>query len=143
MKHKSLITFIIIGLNNLLNGDVQISISGYNGEAISLSTHGRENGSYVYVDENSHIVNSTIGTSVHIDSEPLTKEERIVYYTKKIYRYEDKIENYWNKIDKYKEKIINKPKNRERYERKIDKYREKIEEYRSKIREAEHMMNRD
>jgi len=140
MKYKLL---IIIGLNNLLNGDVQISISGYNGEDVSLSTYGRENGSYVYVDENSHIINSTIGTTVHIDSEPLTKEERIAYYTKKIYRYEDKIENYWNKIDKYKEKIINKPKNRERYERKIDKYREKIEEYRSKIREAEHMMNRD
>lgn len=143
MKHKSLITFIIICFNNLLNGDVQISISGYNGADISLSTYGRENGSYVYVDQNSHIVNSTIGTTIHIDSEPLTKEDRVSYYTKKIYSYEDKIENYWNKIDKYKEKIISKPKNRERYERKIDKYREKIEEYRRKIREAKKMRSRD
>jgi chromosome segregation ATPase len=127
---------MIIGLNISLSADVQVSISGYGNDKISISTDDRGNRDYIYIDKNSRVVNSTIGTSISINNRHMNKEEKIEFQKKKINRYQDKIYRYRDKIDKYEEKIIDKPKNRDRYKSKIDGYLKKIDEYKRKIDES-------
>ncbi|NEW61292.1 hypothetical protein GSY74_08350 [Sulfurovum sp. bin170] len=149
MQQKLLITTIIISSTLSLNAEVKVSISGYDKEDISISTNesgakgvsvttdDSGNKNFVYIDKGSSVVDSTIGTSIHVNSGSVSREDRIELYRKKINRYEDKIESYRAKIDKYRNKILDKPKYRDRYEGNIERYEDKIDEYIRKIRESE------
>ncbi len=138
MQNKIFILSMAIGLTISVNAEVDISISGYGQHDIkdvSVSTDDRGNTNYIYVDKGSHIVDSTIGSTI-VTNHQFTKEEGIRYYNRKINRYQDKIETYHNKIDNYHDKISQKPHKRERYQNKIEHYKDKINEYRKKITEA-------
>lgn len=138
MQNKFLILYMAIGLTISTNAEVKVSVSGYGDDiqGASISTDDNGNTNYIYVDKGSHIVNSTIGSTVIVNRK-FTKEEGLSHYKKKIDRYEDKIDKYHGKINTYHDKIAEKPKYRERYQDKIDNYHDKINEYKRKITEAE------
>jgi peptidoglycan hydrolase CwlO-like protein len=131
MKKRLLMISIIVGFTSASNAETHVYISGV--EQSPTSSDDKGNVEYIYVDKNSHIVNSVIGTNISTDGDPMTKEEQIEYYKKRIQHYEDKITHYEDKIKRYEEKITYKPKYRERYEHKIESYREKIENSKNKI----------
>ena len=142
MKKRLLMISIIVGVTSASNAEIDVYVSGV--EQSPTSSDDKGNIEYIYVDKNSHIVNSVIGTNISTDGDPMTKEEQIEYYKKRIQHYIDKITHYEDKIKRYEEKITYKPKYRERYEHKIESYREKIENsknkiesYKNKIKEAQ------
>ena len=140
-NHYKLIALpIIISFSTLIMAEVHVSIhdKNYDNNNVVVSTDRQGNTDYIYVDKDSQIINSTIGTTIYINqSTPRTKEESIIYYNERINYYNSKINDYNDKINHYKEKIINKPKYRERYNNKITKYVEKINSYKNKINSTE------
>jgi len=131
---------IIVSFTTSIMAEVHVSIydKNYDNNNVVVSTDRQGNTTYIYVDKDSQIINSTIGTKVYINqSTSRTKEESIIYYNKRIDYYNRKIDEYNDKINHYQEKILNKPKYRERYNNKITKYIEKIDSYKNKINLAE------
>ncbi|CAA6800307.1 MAG: Unknown protein [uncultured Sulfurovum sp.] len=140
MKKYPYILSLTITLSTFSASEVLISISDDDPNKKSnvvVSTDKNGNKDYIYIDKDSQIINSTIGTNININqSTPRTKEESIAFYNKRIIYYKSKIDSYHDKIDKYKEKIIDKPKYKERYQDKIERYFEKINSYKDKIAET-------
>jgi len=139
-NHYRLATLpIIISFTTSVMAEVYVSIHDKNHDnSVVVSTDREGNRDYIYVDKDSQIINSTIGTNVYINqSTPRTKEESIIYYNQRIDYYNRKIDEYNDKINHYQEKILNKPKYRERYRNKITKYIEKIDSYENKINSVE------
>lgn len=147
MKNKIIFLYMAIGLSVSLNAEIKISVlgdgtkdihivtDGNNVEGTSISTDENGNSNYVYIDKNSQIINSRIGSTVIVNRK-FTKEEATAHYQRRINHYEAKIENYHNKIQKYQDKIAEKPRRRERYQARIEKCYTKINEYKNKISKA-------
>jgi len=140
-NHGRLAIFpIIVSFTTSIMAEVHVSIydENYDNNNVVVSTDRQGNTDYIYVDKDSQIINSTIGTNIYINqSTPRTKEESIIYYNERIDYYNSKINDYNDKINHYKEKIVNKPKYKERYNNKITKYVEKINSYKNKINSTE------
>ena len=133
MKKYTILPIIFLLTIDCLYAEISVSIS--NMDKVVVTTDDNKNSDYIYVDKNSQIINSTIGTTVYINSKPKTQEEKNHYYQKKIQRYEEKIDRYRLKIENYQAKIIKKPKYSERYRARIDEYELKIEKFQEKIKE--------
>ncbi|CAA6816778.1 MAG: Unknown protein [uncultured Sulfurovum sp.] len=132
-KQHNFILPLIITFSTFSMGEVHISIL----DNVVVSSDKDGNTDYTYVDDSSKVINSKIGTNIHInEATPRTKEESIIYYNKRISYYHSKIDSLDVKIKRYEEKIINKPKYKERYEEKIEYYSQKIDNYKNKIETA-------
>lgn len=140
---KNRIVILVAFMSGILGAESEIHISVPDAKQGNLSVYSDDKGNvnYIYIDKNSSIKNSTIGTTIIINGEPKTKQEKIRYYNKKITRYQAKIRHYNEKINKYRDKIEAKPKNRDRYEAKIENYRAKIYNYQEKINQAKEVIN--
>jgi len=133
MKKYTILPIIFLLNIDCLYAEISVSIS--NMDKVMVTTDDNKNKDYIYVDKNSQIINSTIGTTVYVNSEPKSQEEKNLYYQKKIQRYTEKIDRYRLKIEKYQAKIIKKPKYSERYSDRIEEYELKIEKFQEKIKE--------